>query len=107
MSQAQPPMVLTILDARVAEERWDDLRRAYVEATTSADGLEPGLVRTFLAQSASDREAWRIITLWESRAALDSMRSAGPPRGPLMFRAAGAEPTLSVWEIAGHVERPA
>lgn len=106
MSLAKAPMVMTILDARVPESRWDDLRDAYAEATQSANGLEPGLVSTFLVQSASDREAWRILTVWESRAALDAMRAAGPPRGPMMFRAAGAEPALSIWDVAGHVDRP-
>ena len=106
MSQAKATMVMTILDARVPESRWDDLRSAYGEATGGADGLEPGLISTFLVQSASDREAWRILTVWESRAALDAMRAAGPPRGPMIFRSAGAEPALSIWEVAGHVDRP-
>lgn len=34
------------------------------------------------------------------------MRDAGPPRGPMIFRAAGAEPALSIWEVAGRLDRP-
>jgi hypothetical protein len=33
------------------------------------------------------------------------MRSAGTPAGILMFRAAGAEPTLSVFEIVDALPR--
>ncbi len=102
MSADQAPMVMTILDGRVAPDRWDDLRAAYAEGTRDGGG-DPGLVETYLVQSAADPEAWRIVTVWQSRAALDAMRSAGPPRGPLMFRAAGSEPTLTIFEVAGHL----
>jgi len=46
------------------------------------------------------------MTIWESREALDAMRQSGKtPRGALMFRAAVAEPSLSVLEVLGHAER--
>jgi hypothetical protein len=41
----------------------------------------------------------RIETLWESREALSAMRGTGTPRGVLIFREAGAEPVLSVFDL--------
>jgi len=88
-------MVLTVLEATVAPERADDLRAAYRDA----GALPPGLVRTELLRATNDPTRWRIQTLWASRAALDAMRQAGTPAGVLMFRSAGAEPTLTVFEV--------
>jgi hypothetical protein len=55
-----------------------------------------------------DREAtrWRIQTWWASRDALEAMRGAGTPAGVLMFRAAGAEPALSIFEVVDGLPRP-
>lgn len=99
MSPAQAPIVMTTLEATVHENRWAGLRAAFADATAQP---EPGLVETYLIQSRSDSTLWRIVTLWRDAAALEAMRAAGPPRGPLMFRAAGADPSLMVAEVAGH-----
>jgi hypothetical protein len=46
--------------------------------------------------------------LWTSREALMAMRQqGGTPAGVLMFRAAGAEPSLSVYEVASTIENAA
>jgi hypothetical protein len=65
-----------------------------------------GLVRSRLVSSAADPTRWRIETLWASRDALTAMRQAGTPAGVLMFRAAGAEPSLSVYDVAATIEAP-
>jgi len=90
-------MILTVLEARVAADREADLRAAYREA--AAGPFPPGLLRSSLYRLTTDAAVWHIATRWESRAALDAMRGQGTPRGVLMFRAAGAEPTLSVLEL--------
>ena len=91
-------MVMTVLEAQVAEEQWAALQDAYA---TGIQQLEPGIVQTFLVHSRSDSAVWRIMTIWASREALQSMRQSGKtPTGVLMFRAAGAEPTLSVFDVA-------
>jgi hypothetical protein len=95
-------MVLTVLEATVALERADDLRAAYRDAGE----LPPGLVRSDLLRGASDPTRWRIQTLWVSRAALDAMRQVGTPAGVLMFRSAGAEPTLTVFEVEASIAAP-
>ncbi len=91
-------MVMTILEARVAPEKFAALENAYREGIQK---LDPGIVQTFLIHSIQDSALWRIITIWASRAALDAMRQSGEtPRGVLMFRAAGAEPTLTLFDVA-------
>jgi heme-degrading monooxygenase HmoA len=94
-------MVLTILEARVAPERAADLRAAF--AAAGARSTPPGLLRSDLLQSAAEPGVWRIQTLWESRETLQAMRRAGTPEGVLMFRAAGAEATLSIFEVAATI----
>ena len=91
-------MVMTILEARVATENWEALLRAY-QAGTAAQ-RPPQLTQTFLTQSAADHSIWRIISFWNNREGLEEMRrTAGTPAGVLMFRAAGAEPALSVYDV--------
>ena len=94
-----PNMVMTILEAHVAADKWEILEKAYEQETQQA--LTPGIVQTYLAHSISDPSMWRILTIWHSREALDEMRKQGTPRGVVMFREAEAEPALSIFEIAG------
>jgi len=91
-------MVLTVLEAHLSPEQAPALQAAYAKAGSGP--LPPGLVRTELAHDLQDPTRWRIQTWWASREALEEMRrSAGTPAGILMFRAAGAEPTISVFDI--------
>lgn len=94
-------MVVTVLEATVAADRVADLKAAYSSAGTQ---VPPGLVRTDLLSASNDPTRWRIQTFWSSRAALDAMRHSGTPAGVLMFRAAGAEPTLSVFDVVASLE---
>lgn len=96
-------MIITILESRVDESRWDQIKQAYAETITR---LDPGLVQTSLIQNTSDPAVWRILTIWQSRAALDAMRATREtPKGVLIFRAAGAEPSLTIWEVANSTIR--
>src|SRR5689334_9520968 len=96
-------MVITILEAHVAPEKWGALEQAY---QTAIANLELGIKQTFLLHSATDSTLWRIATVWRSREALDEVRQSGQtPRGVLMFRAADAEPTLSIFDVAAHAEQ--
>lgn len=95
-------MVMTVLEAHVAPEKSSVLKQAYVGAT---EKLDTGIVQTFLVQGMADPAIWRIMTLWQSKEALDEMRRSGnTPAGVLMFRAAGAEPTLAVFNIAAQAK---
>ena len=89
--------VMTILEGWVTQSNWSTLKQGYRLAAQAHDA---GLVQSFLVQGARELELWRILTVWESREALDAMRgSVETPRGVLIFRAAGAEPSLSIFEV--------
>jgi len=93
-------MVITILEAQVAPDNVAVLEAAYKQGI---ERLDAGITQTFLVRSAKDSRAWRIITVWESRDALEQMRRSGEtPRGVLMFRTADAEPVLSVFDVVAH-----
>jgi heme-degrading monooxygenase HmoA len=93
-------MVITILEARVAPEKQGVLEQEYRQRIGQ---LEAGIVQTFLLRDARDSARWQIATVWRSREALDEMRNSGEtPTGVLIFRQAGAEPTLSVLNVVAH-----
>lgn len=96
-------MVLTILEAIVAPERTADLQAAFRSAK---DEIPAGLIRSHLVTAAGDPQRWRIETLWASREALAVMRQAGTPAGVRMFRAAGAEASLTVYDVVATIEAP-
>jgi heme-degrading monooxygenase HmoA len=95
-------MVLTVLEAQLTPGQEAALQAAYAAAAAE---LPPGLVRSELLRDAREVTRWRIQTWWASRAALDAMRSAGTPAGVLMFRAAGAEPALTIYEVVDALPR--
>lgn len=96
-------MIMTVLEAHVPPDRAPALLDAY--RTAGDKPLPPGLVRTELLHDAREPGRWRIQTWWSSREALEAMRAAGTPAGILMFRAAGAEPTIGVFEIVDALPR--
>lgn len=90
-------MVVTMLEARVDAERAQDLQQAFSGATGD---LPPSIVETLLL-SAADTDVWRLVTVWRSSEDLDAYRaSVETPEGVRMFRAAGAEPTLTIFDVA-------
>lgn len=93
-------MIVTMLEARVDENKVGDLVDSF---RGSGDSLPPAIVESFLLQ-LSDSDLWRIVTVWESREALDGYRtSVDTPEGVLMFRSVGSEPTLAVHAVEAHV----
>jgi quinol monooxygenase YgiN len=93
-------MVITILEARVEPAKWSALQSAYKKGT--AGQLPSQMIQTFLIQSMANKMIWQIVSVWKSREALDEMKkSVETPAGVLMFRAAEAEPTLTVYEVCG------
>ncbi len=89
--------VITVLEAHVLPERAADLQAAYAEA--AAGPFPPGLVRSTLLRQRSDQSQWRIETVWQSQDALAAMRQThGKPRGVQIFEAAGAQPSLNIYD---------
>jgi hypothetical protein len=93
-------MVVTVLEAHVDAEKAALLEEEY---RRGIERLDEGISQTFLLRSMKDASLWQILTVWQSREALEAMRRTGEtPRGVLMFRAAEAEPMLSVFDLQAH-----
>jgi heme-degrading monooxygenase HmoA len=91
-------MVITVLEGRVPPKNVNVLREAY--RTMGINKLPPAIEETFLAQDTSETDVWRIMTVWRSREELEAYRkSVETPGGVLIFRQAGVEPTLRVYEV--------
>ena len=89
--------IITMLEARVTEDKWGALRNAYLALKAKKVAIMP--LQSFLVQMKEDPKLWRIVTVWESMDVLQKMRSSGEtPAGILVFREAAAEPTLSIFE---------
>lgn len=90
-------MVMTVLEAHVEQGHTDTLKQAYHEEVDRH--MLPSIYQTFLVHALNDPSLWRIITVWRSREDLQAMRQQGTPAGVLIFRAAGAEPVLSILDV--------
>ncbi len=98
-------MIMTVLEAHVEQAQWPGLVAAYEQGNKN---LPAQMVQTFLVQDRADRTLWRGISVWHSWEALQEYRqSVETPGGVLMFRAAGAEPSLSIFEVASSAVRAA
>ncbi len=90
-------MVITILEAHVKAENWAAFQGDFKNRIVQ---LPPQMLQTFLLQNTADQTLWQIISIWKSREALDEMRNSGEtPTGVLIFRSAGAEPKLSIFNV--------
>jgi heme-degrading monooxygenase HmoA len=100
-------MMITVIEAHVAEENWTLLEQAYQR---NSQQTPPGLEQSFLVHGFEDRELWQIITVWSGMASLQqiqrSKESGVTPRGALIFQEAHAEPTHSVFEVVQHLVSP-
>ena len=94
-------MYVTIVEGVIEPDRERDLRSAWEDKSTV---LPEGLIESSLLRAEDG--AWRIVTVWESRAAVMAMRASGaPPAALVMFERAGAEPSVSMWTVEGRVSR--
>jgi len=85
-----------MVEGKVPPERQDALEKAY--RAQIDDGLPEGVVQTYLLRNADD--VWRIVTVWRSREDFEAVRlSANGPPAIRMFRSAGVEPALQVFEV--------
>ncbi len=91
-------MVLTVLTADVEEKSWQVLKDAYEKETSL---VPEEIYQTLLIQSKTNRNSWQILTQWRSQEDLDKMRqSTSVPLAVKIFRTAGANPVLGIWDIS-------
>jgi hypothetical protein len=99
-------MVMTIVEGHLGDDKGADLEQTFARETADPSRLPVGLVESMLTHSTSDPTLWRILTVWESIEVLREMRRTNPvPAAIMMFRAAGAEPTVSIFEVGATVRR--
>ncbi len=89
--------IVSILEGDLPPDKAAKLEANFAEGT-----LEPGMLRMFLIKNGSK---CKIITLWESREALNAMKSKGTPKTVLMFRYAGVEGSLLNYDVVGIKEK--
>lgn len=90
-------MVMTVLEGKIPPDKSSILLEAYKETIKN---LPPEIIKTYLVKNTKDENTWRTMTIWCSKEALEEMKKQGTPAGVVMFRVAGIEPTLSIYEIA-------
>lgn len=92
-------MVITSLEAHVPADQWSALE----QAVQTGQGRRPAQMRdSYLIQSTSDPTLWRLIGIWQSRAAFEEYRqSVAVPGGLQFFRSVGVEPTLTLFDVKG------
>ena len=100
------PQIFTILEAYVPKNKWDALKNAYAQITPKTAG-GTGIIRplqSHLVQSQQNLEFWSIISVWQDMTILQQMRQReAVPAGVRIFREVGAEPTLSIFEVAASI----
>lgn len=90
--------VLSVTAAVVAPEFATAVIEAYRTATASLPHM---VLQTVLARGEADQ--WRIVTLWRSRDQMEEYRrSVDVSAAVKIFRDAGAEPTVTVYDVVHH-----
>ncbi len=88
--------IMTVLEARIPQERWAEL----VEKAKALPPAPLGLEQSFFVQDTSESDRWRTVGIWSSREAFEAFRqSVGTPPPLAMFRSFGATPTLAIFDI--------
>ena len=95
-------MTLVVMKAKVPREQWEALIRAFDQVMENRPNA---IVESILAQDLQDPILWRIITIWESLAALDaysaSMLASRRPGLPSHRRHDCCDGERGVWLCAG------
>ena len=93
---------MTSVEAHVAPEKHEQLQKAFREQILNPP---PQLKQVLLLQSSSDPTLWRTVGFWPNRPVFEGYRnSAEVPAALKVFRAAGAEPTVHVFEVVDKQE---
>ena len=97
-------MIMTVLQANIEPENWLTLQDAYKAGTRH---LPEQMIESYLVQSNEDPTLWRGIAIWRSRAEFEEYRhTVDTPGGIWMFRVAGAEPILTIFDVMGNGKTP-
>ena len=88
--------VITAVEGRVPVSKEEEFETAYA----SVGAFPPGLIRSSLLRNNNNPEVYRIETVWESREALERMRSSTQtPEAIKLFQKVGVKPQLEIYEV--------
>lgn len=94
--------VVTIVEGRVPVSKAREFETAY--ADLKQDALTPGLIRSSLLRRSDNPEIYRIETVWESREALEKMRSSTQtPKATELFQKVKASPRLEIYDVVYNI----
>jgi len=89
---------MTVVEGRVPQSNPKAFETAY--AALKGRPLPPGLTTSFLTRDSADPGFYRVITVWESREALERMRSnTEVPAAIALFRNVDVEPQFQLHDI--------
>ncbi len=88
--------MMVVWEGRVPSDRHGRLLAAYREGTRSTP---PRMTRHLLARDSVEPDVLRLVSFWDSPAALEEYRrDTETPAALLMFRDVGVEPTRTISE---------
>ena len=94
--------VVTIVEGRVPVSKAKEFETAY--ESLKQDALTPGLIRSSLLRKSDNPEIYRIETVWESREALEKMRSSTQtPKAIELFQKVKASPRLEIYDLVYNI----
>jgi hypothetical protein len=90
--------MITILEGKVSCERWEKLEEAYRVAIRH---IPKDLIQTFLVQDMKDKDTWRIISVWRSKAHFTENTETGNLYASCVdvFHGVDVEPTRRKFDI--------
>lgn len=90
--------VITVVEGKVPISKAGEFEADY--ASLKQGPFPPGLLRSSLLRNSDNPEIYRIETVWESREALDKMRSSTQtPKAVELFQKVKASPRLEIYGI--------
>ncbi len=95
-------LVVTVVEGKVPIPKTKEFEEAF--SLGKKEMLPPGLVSSALLKNIKNPETYRVQTVWDSREALDKMRSSTEtPKAFEFFQKVGVMPTLEVYEIINNI----
>jgi hypothetical protein len=88
--------ILVIFEAYLMPEYWSRLEREFGTLLPTPTDL----VERYLTQDSADPTHWQMLMVWRNRHAFDLHRGGTAPAEQVIFQQLGAEPRLSIFEIA-------
>ncbi len=94
--------VITIVEGKVPVSKSKEFETAY--ESLKQGPFPPGWLRSSLLRNSDNPETYRIETVWESREALEKMRSSTQtPKAIELFQKVKTSPRVEIYDIVNNV----